>query len=508
MAKRMMQLCFCLVLAIVVVYVTSLSKLEYAFMKDDARMDQVSLLRQELKGVNEKPHTIYRVYNEGTYIGALNNYAKVESFLEEAYLQEYKKEFPNSKCGLLDSIVVSKEQTYLNYEDIDDSIIQYIKDNGLVSVEATAVSFLNDGKVYAEIFVKNEEMYEEAMYEYLSYFISPTDLQLLNNGQETPQLKTYGSRAIGIQIVEDITMHEAYASVDEILVTKDEILEYLKYGDNTERKYYTCVQNDTVAGVGAKNFGLSATQIMNINKDKIQSVDQILEEGLELCVTYFTPPLDVIVSTEHMKKEPIYFDAIYQEDATLRQGLSEVVQAGRDGSKNALYEEKWENGILVSGRLLSSVDTMQAVSEVIKVGSLEIPGYGTGTFRWPVDNPYISNGWLGYPGHRAIDIQNAYNKYGSIYASDRGVVEKNSYDPISGNYVVINHNNGYKTYYGHMNVPSPIPIGTNVDKGDFIGQLGMTGRATGPHTHFFIEKDGVHLNPCEGFIECYGQVKR
>ena len=69
-------------------------------------------------------------------------------------------------------------------------------------------------------------------------------------------------------------------------------------------------------------------------------------------------------------------------------------------------------------------------------------------------------------------------------------------------YIIIDHNNGYETYYGHMNVPSPLQVGDVVDKGDVIGQIGMTGLATGPHTHFFIMYEGERYNPCDGFLPC------
>ena len=57
-----------------------------------------------------------------------------------------------------------------------------------------------------------------------------------------------------------------------------------------------------------------------------------------------------------------------------------------------------------------------------------------------------------------------------------------------------------------MYVPSPLAVGTIVDKGDVIGQIGMTGRATGPHVHFFIFQKDENGNrelhdPCE-FLDC------
>ena len=73
---------------------------------------------------------------------------------------------------------------------------------------------------------------------------------------------------------------------------------------------------------------------------------------------------------------------------------------------------------------------------------------------------------------------------------------------MNGNYIVIDHGNGYQTYYGHMNVPSPLAVGTRVDQGDVIGQIGMTGIATGPHVHFFIIYNGERKNPCDGYLGC------
>ncbi|MBR2830420.1 MAG: M23 family metallopeptidase [Solobacterium sp.] len=45
-------------------------------------------------------------------------------------------------------------------------------------------------------------------------------------------------------------------------------------------------------------------------------------------------------------------------------------------------------------------------------------------------------------------------------------------------------------------------VGTAVDKGDVIGNIGMTGLATGPHVHFFIIENGERRNPCNGFLDC------
>ena len=99
------------------------------------------------------------------------------------------------------------------------------------------------------------------------------------------------------------------------------------------------------------------------------------------------------------------------------------------------------------------------------------------------------------------DVQNMYDRYGPVYAADNGTVIQKGFNGISGNYLVIDHNNGFTTYYGHFNVPPYVEIGDTVQRGQVIGQIGMTGLATGPHVHFEI-RDGSTTNACE-FMDCH-----
>ena len=502
--KRFLVLLFCLFLAVLITVVLPRvfpmqTTPSYAL---SSYGEGKSLLEQTTTGISGESHEINMLYSSGELIGVLSDKSALNRFLREIYRSEFEADFPESEVSLGTDVYLTSEQTFLNYENIDEKIFDYLKENNLFTLKCTGVEFSDDKGVYAEIYVRNEELFNEAMNSYMLCFIDAGELAALNRGESVPPLKTYGSRSVGITVSQAITMKEDYIEPEKIMTDSAQVLNYLEYGDNTEREYYTVKKYDTVAGVGSKNYGLSATQIMNINRDKITSTDQILSEGEELCVTYFTSPIDIIVTKETMKKEPIVAETIYQTDPSIREGETVRTQVGVDGSKNSLYTERWINGVLVGGSLTSSVDTLQATNEIISIGTLQIPGVGTGTFRWPVDNPFVSCHWGCYWGHRAIDVQNAYDHYGNIYAADRGVIEENSYNGVNGNYVIIDHHNGYETYYGHMNMRSPLQVGDIVDKGDVIGQIGMTGAATGPHTHFFIMYDGVRQDPCNGFLPC------
>jgi len=65
---------------------------------------------------------------------------------------------------------------------------------------------------------------------------------------------------------------------------------------------------------------------------------------------------------------------------------------------------------------------------------------------------------------------------------------------IFGNYVIINHGNGYQTLYGHMS-KTLCRTGQSVSQGTRIGLVGSTGYSTGPHLHFTVYKNGKLIDP-------------
>ena len=464
---------------------------------------EIGKFHQKVIDSTTLPTTNYFVYNEGELIGVLNDRSKVNAHLKQLYKDKYEEKFPDGDLNLSVDVVISEENSNFVYEDKDEEIIRYLDSNNLYSVQATAVSFADENDVYARIYVANKEIYENAMNTFISYFIDSKDLATVINGDEPPTLTTYGSQDVSIYIPQTITLYKDYIKETEIFTTEEEVLEFLKYGDNEEREYYTVQKYDTVAGIGSKNHGLSAEQIMNINRDKISSVDQALKEGEELCVTYFTSPIDITVTTETLRNEPIYYMTNYIEDSDILMNTREVSQRGKDGHRNVLYTEIWINGVLLSGMEENSVVVEDATPEIVRVGTMEKPDVATGDYRVPVNNAKISCPWGCYFNHTGTDFVDQYEPWGLVYAADNGVIEINEYQGINGNYVVINHNNGYKTYYGHMAVPSDLPVGTVVQKGEVIGHIGMTGFATGPHVHFhFLDEDDNLMDACNGFIDC------
>ena len=69
-----------------------------------------------------------------------------------------------------------------------------------------------------------------------------------------------------------------------------------------------------------------------------------------------------------------------------------------------------------------------------------------------------------------------------------------SYNWSAGNYVSINHGDGYSSIYMHM-TRYVVSYGQKVSQGQLIGYMGSTGASTGPHLHFGISYNGTYVNP-------------
>jgi murein DD-endopeptidase MepM/ murein hydrolase activator NlpD len=97
-----------------------------------------------------------------------------------------------------------------------------------------------------------------------------------------------------------------------------------------------------------------------------------------------------------------------------------------------------------------------------------------------------------YIMHKGIDISGS--RWTPVYATANGVITVSEPESGYGNLVVIDHGNGYKTKYGHLNRIS-VRKGEIVKRFDRIGYMGNTGLATGVHVHYEVVRDGDPVNP-------------
>jgi murein DD-endopeptidase MepM/ murein hydrolase activator NlpD len=118
---------------------------------------------------------------------------------------------------------------------------------------------------------------------------------------------------------------------------------------------------------------------------------------------------------------------------------------------------------------------------------------------WPVDgrlqsafgrrmDPFSGEGAL----HRGVDIGAPYGT--PVHASADGVVVFASIMNGFGRVVVVDHGNGFQTYYAHLS-RFAVVAGQEVRQGGVIGDVGQSGRATSPHLHYEVRRFGTPQNP-------------
>jgi murein DD-endopeptidase MepM/ murein hydrolase activator NlpD len=128
------------------------------------------------------------------------------------------------------------------------------------------------------------------------------------------------------------------------------------------------------------------------------------------------------------------------------------------------------------------------------------PAPSTGEFSWPVSGPITSPfgyrsdpyGGGGTEFHPGLDIGAPMGA--TVTAAAGGTVIYAAAYGGYGNAVIIDHGNGVSSLYGHL---SQIFVAEHqeVQRGQAIGAVGMTGRATGPHLHFEVRVNGQPVDP-------------
>lgn len=124
---------------------------------------------------------------------------------------------------------------------------------------------------------------------------------------------------------------------------------------------------------------------------------------------------------------------------------------------------------------------------------------GTG-FRFPLPKARLTSGYglraspfTGEVQHHAgIDL--AASAGTEVYAARSGTVRDVGYDPTYGSFVLIAHEGGWETLYGHLSARH-VELNTAVKSGMIIGNVGSTGLSTGPHLHFEVRFRGAPRDP-------------
>jgi murein DD-endopeptidase MepM/ murein hydrolase activator NlpD len=123
---------------------------------------------------------------------------------------------------------------------------------------------------------------------------------------------------------------------------------------------------------------------------------------------------------------------------------------------------------------------------------LPFPGSITSRFG-SRENPFDGSG---VETHKGLDIRAPYGA--PVKAMAKGEVEFAGTRGGFGNCIMLKHGNGFETLYGHLS-KILVNVGQHIEIGQQIGNIGSTGRSTGPHLHYEVHRNGQKINP-ESFL--------
>lgn len=204
-----------------------------------------------------------------------------------------------------------------------------------------------------------------------------------------------------------------------------------------------------------------------------------------------------------------------QLQGTIDEGLSALDAMQTDtpamaARREQLLKEKTDSVLNQIEQAVFSVDSFQQVAQLVAQDPVLA---ATGKLLMPIPHATITQGfgptsfsfeaaYAGFPHfHTGIDL--AVPLGTPVFAAADGVVvlARSMTDASGalvgyGNYVVLQHDAGLKTLYGHL-LTIGVKEGDTVKRGQLIGLVGSTGNSTGPHTHFEVRIDNSPIDPMQ-----------
>lgn len=243
-----------------------------------------------------------------------------------------------------------------------------------------------------------------------------------------------------------------------------------------EIQYYTVQPGDTVLGI-AERYGIAPETIIWSNTGLEQHVE-LIRPGDKLTI--------LPINGAYHTVEP--GDTL----STLAERYSVSMDAIVNYVANGL--ESADSPLTIGQNLVIPGGSRPFVEQFATAYTGPIPAsapIGSGSFVWPSSGRITQTYWSAHP---AIDIGGWSNA--PVKAADSGYVTLAStgWNTGYGNYVIIDHGNGFSTLYAHLN-SIYVRAGESVARGQEIAGLGNTGNSTGPHLHLEIRYQGVPRNP-------------
>lgn len=453
---------------------------------------------------NQTPQTVYRVYLKGESLGLIKSKEELEKYIDKKQA-EIKKKYKVDKVYLPSELDIVKEVTHDDNITSVQKIYEKIKDISPFTISGYAITIKGmntkniDGKTIKgknqTIYVLDKKVFTDAVENTVKSFIPTTEYEAYANDTQE-EIKDTGKIIENIYIQNKITIKKQNIPVDKtIYQEKEELSKYLLFGTTEQQQKYTVQDGDTIEDV-AFNNKISTEEFLIANPE-FTDENSLLFAGQEVTLGILKPQFNTVEEDQIVFKETKNYQTETKYDNTKEVGYSEITQTGVNGENKVTQKIQKINGETVNTVTLETEVLKEPVNEIITKGGKQSSyyggGYGTapatkGEWGWPASCASVSSpfGYRWGVLHDGTDIAGC--GYGSnIFAAQSGTVVQSGYKYDNGEFITIDHHNGYYSMYAHMISGSRrVKVGDNVVKGQVIGSMGRTGAATGVHLHFAI----------------------
>ena len=296
---------------------------------------------------------------------------------------------------------------------------------------------------------------------------------------------------VSVDFLDEVSIEPVYDAENLMTLKEMENALLANQGGSTT---YTVVAGDTFNAIAyANDMSISDLEALNPGID----INRLMV-GDVLNVKELTPLLSVQTVEEVTYTQAIECPIEEVENSSMYIGDTSVITRGVEGEEEVNATVTYINGQETARTINSTTTLREPTTTVMAVGTKEKPRTAsTGSYQWPIYGritSYFGGRYIfgSYSYHSGIDIAASYGA--AVCAADGGTVTYAGYKGSYGNLVIITHDNGTQTYYGH-NSSLTVSVGDKVYKGQQVARAGSTGRSTGVHCHFEIRVGGTSVNP-------------
>ncbi|GAA0176717.1 peptidoglycan DD-metalloendopeptidase family protein [Clostridium sediminicola] len=420
----------------------------------------------------------YAVNIDGKVIGIVKNKNEViniQKEIQDTYKQELHKDIKLSQ-----EITFEKVYKFGKKLKTPVEIKQVLENNLDVNVDGYAI-VADDKEI---VIVDNKESADNILTELKNQYVDEENTEANENSDK----ETEEAPVKEVSLLEKVEVIKKYVNTD-LITSADEALQLITVGTDEIEEYE--IKKGDVVSVIAENYNIKTTDIKKANPE--MNIDKI-QIGQIISLTVPKPFINVKTVEEAKYVEKISYETEYQESSNVYKGETKIQVKGVNGSKNVEAEIVKINGIENERVILQEEIIQEPVTQVVLKGTKERPKtLAYGSFKRP-SSGYITSKFGRRWGrmHNGVDFgvpTGTPNK-----AADGGKVIYSGWKGGYGYLVIIDHENGYKTYYGHNSILK-VKVGERVYRGQTIALSGNTGNSTGPHLHFEIRKNGSPVNP-------------